>query len=96
MKKRTVSTVPYGHNDKISVYYELAFLNDVIKPGDTIKFKNVRGQFTFLKFVHNSELDVSWIDCMDGKTKEFRSFYIEKLKTVVRPKRSRRKKQLVK
>ena len=83
---------PYGTNPNICVYTELEFGRDIIKPGDKIKFKNLRGNFTFHKWVHNSELDVTWIDCMDNKTGEFRSFYIERLKGVVRAKKSIRKK----
>ena len=94
-KKRSSQNLPYGHNEKIYVYYELEFGKDVIKPGDPIKIKNTRGKFKFLKLVHNSELDVTWIDCMDIKDGQFRSFYLETLKGVIRPKRSRRKKLVV-
>jgi hypothetical protein len=92
-RKRYSETVkPYFHNENIHVFYELEFGKDVIKPGDPLKFKNTRGQFRFIKWVHNSDRDVTWIDCMDIKDGQFRSFYIQMLKGVVRPKRSRRKK----
>lgn len=83
---------PYQVNPDISVVYELDFNNDVIKPGDKIKFKNIRGTFTFSRLAHNRVLDSTWIDCVDDKTKETRSFHLAKLKMVIRPKRSRRKK----
>lgn len=83
---------PYAVNPDICVFYELEFKNDIIKPGDKIKFKGERGTFTFTRLAHNQALDVTWIDCMDNQTKNFRSFYVAKLKLVIRPKRSRRKK----
>ena len=91
-RKRMSIGEPYGDNENLHVHYELEFGKDVIKPGDPIKIKNTRGSFKFLKWVHNSKKDVTWIDCMDIKDGQFRSFYIEQLKGVIRPKRSRRKK----
>jgi hypothetical protein len=44
---------------------------------------------------HNSEKDVTWIDCRNPNTGEYRSFYIDRLSGLVRAKKSRRKKQLV-
>jgi hypothetical protein len=94
-KKKFVHTVePYAVNPKISVKYELLYGKDVIKPGDKIKFKNMRGMFVFVRLAHNEELDSTWIDCYDLNTKETRSFHVAKLKMVVRPKRSYRKKQV--
>lgn len=87
--------VPYSVNPDISVQYELAFNREIIKPGDMLKFKNMRGTFKFKWLAHNSKLDSTWIDCYDIKTGELRSFHLAKLKMVVRPKRSRRKKQEV-
>jgi hypothetical protein len=70
-------------------------MKDVIKPGDQIKFKNIKSLYTFIHMAHNEKLDVTWIDCRDSATGEYRSFYVDRLKTVVRAKKSRRKKQLV-
>jgi len=94
-KKKDVDSVPYSINKNIHVYYELEFLKDVIKPGDRITFKNVRGEFIFILMAHNSEKDVTWIDCRNPATGEFRAFYVDRLKGLVRAKKSRRKKQLV-
>ena len=94
-KKKEYEYIPYSINPNIHVYYELEFLKDVIKPGDRITFKGVRGEFTFLHMAHNSELDVTWIDCRNPATGEHRSFYVDRLKGLVRAKKSRRKKQLV-
>ena len=92
-KKKTVkmNLEPYPLNPDISVQYELAFKKDMIKPGDKIKIKGQRGTFVFRRLAHNSKLDVTWIDCSDADTGETRSFYVEKLMKVIRPKRSYRK-----
>lgn len=94
-KKINKEYIPYSMNENIHVYYEIEFLKDTIKPGDTIRFKNVRGEFVFIMMAHNSEKDVTWIDCRNKKTGEYRSFYMDRLKSLVRDKKSRRKKQLV-
>lgn len=91
-KKKFEPNAPYWYHDYVHVYYELEFNKDLIKPGTKIKFKNMHGTFTFIKWVHNSKKDVTWIDCYSDKTREERSFYIENLKGIVKPKRSRRKK----
>lgn len=86
---------PYAVNPDISVQYELEFNNDVIKPGDKIKFKNIRGTFVFVRLAHNQKIDSTWIDCIDVNTRETRSFHLAKLKMVIRPKKSRRKKKVI-
>lgn len=86
---------PYAVNPDIVVQYELQFNNDLIKPGDKIKFKNIRGTFEFKWLAHNCRLDSTWIDCYDVSTRELRSFHLAKLKAVIRPKKSRRKKKAV-
>lgn len=78
--------------DHIVSYYELPFENDVLKPGDKVKIKNVRGTFIFLKMVHNEHLNVQWIDCRNVVTGEFKSFYVHSIKKIIRPKKSRMKK----
>lgn len=95
MARKREPLKPFWYHDYVHVYYELDFNKDTIRPGDKIKFKNVRGTFIFIKWVHNSQKDVTWIDCRNPNTHEERSFYIENLKGVVRPKRSRRKKLVV-
>lgn len=93
-KKKASSEVlePFWMFPHVHVYYELEHDKNTIKPGDKVKIKHVRGDFTFIKWVHNSNKDVTWIDCMDPKTGEFRSFHMHNLKGIVKPKRSRRKK----
>jgi len=92
-RKPRVKIEPYHMHSHVVVFDELPFGNDVIKPGDMIRIKNRRGQFKFYKVCHNMQKDVTWVDCMDVKTLEWRSFYIDEIKCVIRPKRSRRKKQ---
>lgn len=94
-KKQKKEYVPYSMHPNIHVYYELEYMKDVIKPGDKITFKNVRGEFIFILMAHNSEKDVTWIDCKNPATGEYRAFYVDRLKGLVRAKKSRRKKQLV-
>lgn len=81
----------YTYNDDIHVQYELNFGKDIIKPGNRIKIKNQRGVFIFRCVAHNVKLDVTWIDCL-GPNHQWHSFPITKLKNLVKPKRSRRKK----
>ena len=92
-RKKKIVLPPYHMFDHISVDYELPFGNDIIKPGDTFKIKNRHGVYRFYKVCHNMQKNVTWVDCMDIKTAEWRSFYVEDIKMVIRPKRSRRKKQ---
>lgn len=87
---------PYQVNPDICVLYQLDFYGDLIKPGDKLKFKNDRSTYVFVRLAHNVKLDSTWIDCTDFDTKETRSFHVSKLKLVVRPKKSRRKKTVAK
>jgi hypothetical protein len=89
MEKELVD--PYSGNDRIYISYEFQFGNDLLQPGTVLRFKNTRGRFWFRFVATNVEIDKTWIDCVDVYTHEFRSFYIEKLSGVVKPKRSRRK-----
>lgn len=95
-KKKTENEKPaYSINPDISVFYEIKYGKEVIKPGDLIKFKDIRGTFKFVRMAHNIKKDVTWIDCMNPLTGEYRSFYIERLKGLVRAKKSIRKKMNV-
>lgn len=85
----------YGCNPDIVVFYELEFNGHTIKPGTIIKFKNVKGTFKFYNMAHNIKKDVQWIDCMENGSGNYRAFYIDQLKGVVVPKKSRRKKSFV-
>lgn len=91
-KKTTVVREPYELTPHLHVQYELNFGNDIIKPGDSIKFKGERETFKFRYMVHNIKEDVTWIDCMSVKNGSFHAFYIDQLKTVLRPKKSYAKK----
>lgn len=94
-KQNKPKVKPYFHNQNIYVYYELQHGKHTINPGDQLKIKYQRGTFKFIKLVHNMDKDVTWIDCLDGKTGEFRSFYIDAIKGPVIAKRSRKKKENV-
>lgn len=86
---------PFPWNPNIHCYYELDFMGDVIKPGDKVRFRNRRGVFTFRGWCHNTEKNVQWVNCLDNKTMQFRNFYMDELKCVIRPKKSRAKKTKV-
>lgn len=85
----------YRVNPDVSVFYELKFGKEVIKPGDMLKFKDIRGTFRFVQLAHNVKKDVTWIDCFNPLTGEYRSFYADRLKSLVRAKKSIRKKMNV-
>ena len=85
---------PYAQYEHISHQTEIPFGNGIIKQGDLIKFKQIRGIFKFKYLVHNKALDRTWIDCTDSLTGEYRSFYIHLLKGPVHVKRSFRKKAI--
>lgn len=85
----------YLANDKIDVQYELAFGKDTITPGTQIRFKNDRGYYKFRCLAHHTELDSTWIDAVNVMTGAMHSFHIARLKCIVKPKRSRRKKTSV-
>ena len=82
---------PFNHNYNIILFYEWDLGKDTIVPGDKILFKNTRGKFTFIKAVENRDLGVTWIDCLEDKTHMFRSFYVDKLKSKVKPRKFRNK-----
>lgn len=62
-----------------------------MEPGTKFKLKNTRGTYSFLRLVENKTLDVIWIDCFDDETKQFRSFYPDKIKGVVKQRKRRTK-----
>ena len=90
-KKSTSETKPYYYNPNITVFYELKHGNDEIVVGTPLRFKYERSIYKFMKAAHNSEKNVTWIDCMEVTTGIFKSFYVTQLKGVVKPKRPRKK-----
>lgn len=91
-RSRAESSVPYGHNTNIVVYYEMKHGKDEVSVGTPLRFKFQRGTFKFIKLVHNTEKNVTWIDCLDQVNGTFRSFYVDQLKNVVKPKKTRKAK----
>ena len=90
-KPSKVSIKPYFHNENIVVFYEMQHGRDTIVKGDKIAFKNTRGKFVFMKMVENRDTLVSWIDCIEEKTLNYRSFYTDKLKGKIKPRRPRKR-----
>ena len=90
-RKSTSEHIPYEFNTDISVFYEAKHGNDEIVVGTPLRFKYQRGIYKFLKMAHNAKKGLTWIDCMDMANGTFRSFYVDDLKCVVKPKKTRKK-----
>lgn len=88
--KNKSQSKPFSHNGMITIHYQWSHGRDEIVPGDKILFKNMRGKFTFIKVVENREKGVIWIDCLEDKTHTFRSFYADRLKAKVKPRKQRK------
>lgn len=90
-KKKIVrkNTERHFGNPDIYIQYELEFKNDVIKPGDKFKIKHDRSTYKFQCLAHNVKLDKTWVEAMCVETGEFRSFWIDRITTVIRPKKKR-------
>jgi len=84
---------PMNLNPAWEVTYFYKHGRDEIEPGDFVKIKFQRGQFKFLRHVYHTEKGVAWLDCFGPEG--YRSFYIEELKGKVKPKKFRRKKNVV-
>lgn len=91
-RKRVTDSEPYNFNPHIKMMYELPFGNDLIKPGDKVRIKNQRSTFEVYQFAYHSESAVTWVDCRNTATGSYHSFYVHKIRNVVRPKKSIRKK----
>jgi hypothetical protein len=84
--------IPYQNNEHVVVYYELAFKNDTIRPGDKFKRKFDRDTYVFLRLAHHIKNDSTWVDALSEQRKSWHSIRIEDIQKVIRPKKSRRKK----
>lgn len=84
--------VDYAVNPDIVTYYEWVFGKETLKDGDKIKFSGIVGWFLFRRVAHNMKTGSTWIDCSSTDGGAPRSFHLEKLKQVYRPKKSRAKK----
>lgn len=72
-------------------FYELEFNGEIIKPKTLLRIKGERGTFRYVKHVHNSKLDVTWIDTISTKTGLYRSFYLDRIRAIATAKVSRRR-----
>lgn len=84
----------YRNSEKIVPTFEFQSGKDVVRPGALIRIKGKTGTYRFRCLATNTELDVTWIDCIENKTGHYRSFYIEEFKSLVKPKKSRRRKPI--
>lgn len=94
MKRKPSNFVDKYADDDIHEFYELQFGKDLIKPGTIIKIKGVRGTFRYRKHAHNSRIDKTWVDVVNNKSYAYHSFYIDQIKGIVKPKKSRRRKPI--
>jgi hypothetical protein len=83
----------YIVNPDWTIFETYSHNKDVIAEGDKVKIKFERGEFKFWRHVINSKTKTEWIDCY-GET-GYRSFYPESLKGKVKPKKFRKKKNVV-
>lgn len=90
-RKKAKKIEPMYTHPHWTVFYEMKHGKDEIVPGTPLKFKYERGVFLFVKMVHHEEKNVTWIDCKDKNKGVYRSFYIEKLMGVIKPKKKRKK-----
>lgn len=74
--------------------YEFELDGDTILPKSLIKFKNTRGSFKFRCVATNTQTGKTWIDCINADTGEWKSFYVEKLKGLVKPRRPVRRRKV--
>lgn len=72
-------------NPNWEITYEYKHGRDIITPGMKIKIKKEKGEFIFQRVVYHKEKDVMWIDCYSRTG--YRAFYVDRLKSVVKPKR---------
>lgn len=80
----------YSALPDITAVHEFEFEGDAITVGSVLKFKDVRDTFKFRCLAHNKHTGTTWIDCYSVNTSELRSFRVEKLKELVKPKRRRK------
>jgi hypothetical protein len=84
----------YAGIPHIIASYEFELDGDTILPKALIKFKNTRGSFKFRCVATNTQTGKTWIDCINADTGEWKSFYVEKLKGLVKPRRPRRRRKV--
>ena len=91
--KNTKKNVDLNLNPNWTVFETYVHGKDEIAFGDKVKFKYERDEFKFLRHIIHGKLKVEWLDVV-GPT-GYRSFYIEDLKGKVKPKKFRKKRNVV-
>lgn len=80
----------YDNHPDIEAKFEYDFNGDVMVPGTKFKVKYNRGEFKFRCFATNTKTGATWIDAIEVGS-AFRSFRVEMVKGIVKPRRPRRK-----
>jgi len=77
----------HGANSDIHVLYDMEFNGHLVIPGTKFKIKHDRNTYLFQCLAHNIRLDVTWVEAMCVETGEFRSFRVDKIYSLVLPKK---------
>jgi hypothetical protein len=80
----------YQSHPDIEAEFEYQLGNDTLVPGTKFRIKHKRGEFKFRCIAKNKRTGAEWVDCMEIGA-AFRSFPIDQIQRVVKPKRPRRK-----
>jgi len=81
----------YQSHPDIEPEFEYQFGKDILTPGTKIRIKHKRGEFKFRCIAKNARTGAVWIDCMEEQA-AFRSFRLDQIQRVVKPRRPRKKK----
>jgi hypothetical protein len=69
---------------------EYNYGKDKMVEGTKFKIKNKRGTYSFVQHVKNVTLDKEWIDCLDDDTKQWKSFTIDSISRIVKPRKPKK------
>lgn len=86
---RVKTKEPYHHNPNIKVEYEMDFNGETILPNTKLRFSGSKAPYYFRYKVTNSDLNKTWIDCMNIKTGAFHSYDIKLLQNIVKDKKKK-------
>ncbi len=81
----------YSSHPDIEAEFSYQFGRDLLEPGTRFRIKHKRGEFKFRCIAKNTRTGAVWVDCMEVGS-AFRSFRLDQIQRVVKPKRPRRKK----
>ena len=89
-----IEYIPYKTNPDVVVYYELQVGKDLMVPKTKFKKKYDRDTYQFLWLAHHIKNDNTWVDAYSVSRGSRHSIRVEDIQRVVKPKRSRAKKNV--